>query len=479
MQNADNDAYRLPIKIDTTSNGEFIPFALPKINRYANQITREQIGIQAKRLGISRRNFLKSSSAAALALLCNNQANALAGRHGGHFDLTEQSVSEPALATQAFHQPAFIFDVQGHYVVPPSLRHTLKPACREQSAVLSRDYMRCIGADDFIKDIFLDSDTDMMVLSFVPSRRDDEPLTAAEAAATRDIVERLDGTQRLLIHGRCNPNQAGDLDAMDELAESYGVCAWKCYTQWGPDGRGFDLTDEKLGIPFIEKARALGIKTICIHKGIPFGRQSYIHSTCKDVGAVAARFPDVNFLIYHSGYVPGETEGPYNAYRGAGIDELIASVERAGLGKNSNVYAELGTTWRFLMRNPNEAAHSLGKLLKHLGPDNVLYGSDCVWYGSPQDQIQALSVFQISEQFQAQFDYPKLTPEVKAKIFGLNAARVYNINPTEIRHRFNKDRIAMARENYRNDPCPHFDTWGPKTRRDFFKLNALRGNATP
>ena len=86
--------------------------------------------------------------------------------------------------------------------------------------------MCCIGAEAFIKDIFLDSDTDMMVLSFIPSRREAEPLTIAEAAATREIVERMEGTHRLLIHGRVNPNQEGDLDDMDELAERWGVAAW-------------------------------------------------------------------------------------------------------------------------------------------------------------------------------------------------------------------------------------------------------------
>ena len=196
--------------------------------------------------------------------------------------------------------------------------------------------MRCLGADDFVKDVFLDADTDMMVLSFVPSRRDAEPLTIEEADATRRIVDELEGTHRLFIHGRVNPNQAGDIEDMDELAGKYGVSAWKTYTQWGPDGKGFYLTDD-VGLRFIEKARSLGVKNICIHKGIPFGDESYEHSLCTDIGPVAKQFPDVNFLIYHSGWVPGQAEGPYDPDRNEGIDSLIASVENAGLGKGSNV----------------------------------------------------------------------------------------------------------------------------------------------
>jgi hypothetical protein len=91
-----------------------------------------------------------------------------------------------------------------------------------------------------------------MVLSFVPSTREAEPLTIEEAFVTARIVEKLEGTHRLLIHGRVNPNQKGDLEGMDELAARYPIAAWKTYTQWGPDGKGFWLDDD-VSIAFIEK----------------------------------------------------------------------------------------------------------------------------------------------------------------------------------------------------------------------------------
>ena len=475
MPNRSADELRLPIKIDTTSNGEFAPLALSGVNRRANVIARERAHVHARRLGTSRRAFLASAAGAASTLFAFNQVQAQAGRTGGFFAVSPEASFEDAAALEQLGGTEFIFDAQGHYVVPGSLVTTMKPGCRADNELLSRDYMRCIGADNFIKDIFLDSDTDMMVLSFIPSRRDAEPLTVAEAAATREIVERMEGTQRLLIHGRVNPNQPGDLESMDELAEKWGVAAWKCYTQWGPDGVGFFMTDPDTGVPFVEKARRLGIKNVCIHKGIPFGRRSYEHSTCTDIGAIAARYPDVNFLIYHAGYVPGRAEGPYEPERGDGVDALIRSVLDHGLGLGSNVYAELGTTWRMLMRDPTEAAHCVGKLVKYLGEDNVLYGSDCVWYGSPQDQIQAFRTLQISAEFQERYGYAAMTPTLRAKILGLNGARVYGIELDEILKRASRDKVAVARENYRNDPSPHFLTYGPKTRREFMELLRLKG----
>ena len=215
-----------------------------------------------------------------------------------------------------------------------------------------------------------------MVLSFVPSTADAEPVTIDAADATRQIVDDLDGEQRLLLHGRVNPNQSHDLDNMEELAERWKVSAWKTYTQFGPGGKGYYLSDD-VGLEFIEKARALGVKVICVHKGLPLGRNSYEHSRCDDIGVVAKQFPDVSFIVYHSGYVAGRPERPFTG-RGAadGVDTLVRSLVDNGIQPNSNVYAELGSTWRFLMREPNDAAHVMGKLLKYCGTRNVLWGTD-------------------------------------------------------------------------------------------------------
>ena len=460
----DPEGLRLPVKLDSTSNAEYEPIPLESRNRRANEIAQAAVTRSARRVAMGRRDFLVTAAGAATTLLAINEANADAGKTDGFYELDEAAGEDIALAEASIGKKEFIFDVQGHYV-PPSVARERKRECSKFDYV-SRDYMRCLGADDFVKDVFLDADTDMMVLSFVPSRRDAEPLTIEEADATRRIVDELEGTHRLLIHGRVNPNQAGDVDGMEELAEDYGVSAWKTYTQWGPDGRGFYLTDD-VGLAFIEKARSLGVRNICIHKGIPFGRQSYEHSLCTDVGPAAKQFPDVNFLIYHSGWIPGDAEGPYDPERGEGIDELIRSVEEAGLGKGSNVYAELGSTWRGLMRDADGAAHSIGKLVKHLGEENVLWGTDSVWYGSPQDQIQAFRAFQIADDVRERYGYAEMTDELRAKIFGLNALKPYGITLDEATMRAANDLVEQRRANYVAKRDPHHLSFGPKTRREF------------
>ena len=479
----DPEGLLLPIKLDTTTNGEFSPIPLEAQHFHARKLAREMADANAKRTGRSRRDFLVSACGAATTLLAMNTAYAAAGKRGGRFELAAESTLDAAAAESTLAGKEFIFDVQGHFVNPTGAWTRGVPAgsrpllgfgqgrCAAAGLPGPLDHLQCLGPDAFIRDVFFDSDTDVVVLSFVPSAREAEPLTIEEASATAGIVERLKGSHRLYLHGRVNPNQPGDVEGMAELARKYPIAAWKTYTQWGPEGKGFFMDDDA-GLAMIEQARKLGVRNIAIHKGLPFGRNSYEHSTCVDIGRVAKRFPDVNFLIYHSGFVAETPEGPYDPKRTDGIDALVTSVREAGLGKGSNVYAELGSTWRMLMRDPDSAAHGLGKLLAHLGEDNVLWGTDSIWYGSPQDQIQGFRSFQISEEFQQEHGYPKITPEIRARVFGRNALKVYPVAEDVLKQHLGDDAIKVAREAYRERPDPHFLTYGPKTRREFLNLKA-------
>src|SRR4051812_29643794 len=306
----DPEGKRLPIKLDSTSNGEFVPVPLSPTNRAAKKLAHEFASAFSKKINLSRRGFLISSCGAASTLLAFNTANAAAGRSGGFFDIHTEAALDQQLARVQVGpaKDEFIFDVQGHFIDTPK--------GNDKSSQV------------FVKDVFMDSDTDVMVLSFVPSARDAEPVTIQAADAMRRVVERLEGTHRLLLHGRVNPNQPGDLEGMDELKEKWRISAWKTYTQFGPQGKGYFLSDD-VGIRFIEKARALGVKNICVHKGLPFGRQSYEHSRCSDIGVVAKRFPDVNFLVYHSGFVSTVREEAYDAgAKRDGIDTLILSLQK-------------------------------------------------------------------------------------------------------------------------------------------------------
>jgi hypothetical protein len=93
-----------------------------------------------------------------------------------------------------------------------------------------------------------------------------------------------------------------------------------------------------------------------------------------------------------------------------------------------NVYAELGTTFAScVITFPTVCAHILGQLLKFMGDDRIVFGSDSVWYGSPQWQIEAFWRFQIPKEMQKQYGYPALTETSKRKILGMTSARLYKV----------------------------------------------------
>jgi predicted TIM-barrel fold metal-dependent hydrolase len=294
------------------------------------------------------------------------------------------------------------------------------------------DPRACFTTEHFLEEVFARSDTSVAVLSAIPVAGPDNPLGAEVMAEAVRAAERLCGDGRLLMQGHALPN-AGPLDqalvAMADAAARHPIAAWKAYTHAAGPGWFLDDHDPRapqVGRAFLEQVRALGHPIVAVHKGLSGGSR---FASPVDMGPAAAAFPDLAFVAYHSGF-EGPAEGPWTeATRDVGANRLVSTVRDAGLPPGSNVYAELGSTWRSVMGDPESAAHLLGKLLLAVGPDNVLWGTDSIWYGSPQDQIAAFRTFEISTELQERHGYPALTPEVKAKVLGLNAARLYGIDP--------------------------------------------------
>ncbi|TXL78113.1 amidohydrolase [Vineibacter terrae] len=480
----------LPIKLDSTSNGEFAPVPVsPGIAR-ANRLAAQRITDNARHTGQKRRTFLTGLCGAATTLLTLNEAFASQGARGGAFELPPEAGLDPQMA-QAITGREFIFDIQTHMIEAQGTAWRNGPSAGgldQLRSLLSLPPKQCAegpglwcyDARNFVKDVFLDSDTDLAVLSFVPALPDENPVSMKEATRVRDLVAGLGDGRRLLLHAMVVPNAQPyrrQLERMVEMHRAYGIAAWKVYPQWGPRGVGWWLDDPEVGIPFIEQARRIGVNNICMHKGLAFGGQEPRYASCVDVGRVAKRYPDVNFIIYHSGFEISRREGPYDPARAdRGIDSLVKSLQDNGIAPNSNVYAELGSTWRMVMRDPDQAAHTLGKLLKHVGDKRVLWGSDSIWYGSPQDQIQAFRAFQISREFQDRYGYPALTPAIKADVFGLNAAPVYRIDPATARRRADVDTVGRLKAAYLEAPDPSFATYGPRDATEWRRFRARHGD---
>jgi hypothetical protein len=78
----------------------------------------------------------------------------------------------------------------------------------------------------------------------------------------------------------------------------------------------------------------------------------------------------------------------------------------------TNVYPEIGSSFGSLaIQHPVMCQHLMGKNIKHYGVDHVIWGTDCLWWGSPQWVIDAFKRFQISDDLCDKFGYKKLTKE--------------------------------------------------------------------
>jgi uncharacterized protein len=450
-----------PIEFDPPSNGEYCPRGPTALGEWRWATWRRIVDEKSRRLGITRRDFAESACGTAAWLLVINQTacDSKGGaqvRDAAAYDVNPDMAEDMAQAREALSGNEFIFDVQTHVVAPETSWTGSIPA-------------RVV---DFIKLLFVDSETSVACLSGVPATRDQGLMSPQARAQIQEIVERYGGS-RMLFHCNTDPQLAGEADYMAQAAMRVPtIAAWKSYPQTNPGG----LAAPNVVSTFIKAARDTGVKIIASHRGLTAAGYTDGNSPL-DVVRAAKMAPDLKFLVYHSGWNGADENHGYDPNAPAaslqGVDRFVRALEENQLPPGSNVYAELGTTWRNLTLMPQDAAHVLGKLLKYVGPSNVLWGTDCVMSGSPQGQIAALRTFTIPDALQQQFGYPALTPELKKKIFGLNGAAVYGIDPAKVRYAIKNDDITKLRmsllDDRRSVPLPDRRQYeGPRTRREFF-----------
>ena len=324
----------------------------------------------------------------------------------------------------------------------------------------------------FIKDVYLDSQITIGLLSNVTASAistapgdgraprnvrealDGEILTAAQTAAARDFVNEISGSTRMLAHGLMYVGR-GNLSYIDEQIEQNSPDSWKGYNisnaakidddpnspmrQWRHD-------DEDVAYPTFEliqsryeqlRTEKPGFNNICVHKGLAPGPPDPERGHPADLPKAARDWPGLNFITYHaciqsSFFMHDALEEIRSGRLREGVPNISWTTEYAELvAPYPNCYAEIGTTWASsIVTFPTVAAHIMGQLMKYLGPERIVFGSDSVWYGSPQWQIDAFWRFQIPEEMRERYGYPEITLEDKRKILGLNSARLYGITAT-------------------------------------------------
>jgi hypothetical protein len=328
-----------------------------------------------------------------------------------------------------------------------------------------------------VKDVYLDSSVTVGVLSNAPlglfmppgasvgipprtiaESLSAEILTGYQTAAVRDFVNRIAGSTRMLAHGQLYPGR-NNLEFMQRQIEECRPDSWKGYTvafsakNNDDPARGMErwsLDDEAIAYPTYELIRnnraqlkdRPGFFNICIHKGLttlgdpsdPASDQPPMGNPA-DIPRAARDWPEFNFIIYHAAWAPlffGQQS--LRAVREGRLLKGVPDVQwvtrmAQQCARLPNVYAELGTTFAATVTTfPTVCAHILGQLLKFWGPDRIVFGSDSLWYGAPQWQIEALWRFQIPEAMAQKYGYPRLDESTRRKILGLNSARLYKLD---------------------------------------------------
>ena len=320
----------------------------------------------------------------------------------------------------------------------------------------------------FIKDVYLDSQVTIGLLSNVTASsiqiegerpraprnaleaQKGEVLTAAQTAAARNFVNEISGSTRMLCHGLLYVGK-GNLGWIQEQTDQNEPDSWKGYNisnaakvdndpnslmrQWRHD-------DEEVAYPTFELIqknyeRLKAPARLQQHLRPQRTRARPARSVARPSGRSAQSGARLAEAQLHQLSLVHSAELLHGRHAGGGQSGEVARRRaehqldhrvRAARQDLPNCYAEIGTTWASsVVTFPTIAAHILGQLMKFMGEDRIVFGSDSVWYGSPQWQIEALWRFQIPEEMRKKWGYPELTERAKRKILGLNSAKLYGI----------------------------------------------------
>jgi uncharacterized protein len=468
---ADQLTFRSPIPTRSVSSEEFMPTPQSAKQREFELRLKSYGSELAKHQGLTRRRFFQTSAGMAAAFLAMNDT------YGPLFGVSRAEATTPELAKEraAGLSMQFIMDMHTHFLHDKTrlagfvrAREAVGRAGWNPALVGKEQSLDDLKFANYFKEVFLDSDTKVALVSGSASF---EPIdwflsNEQKTDARAKINGMAGGTKRAMSHLIFTPGVPGALERFEkELAElkpdsikgyTIGDNTNKPMAKWP-----WRLDDEKLAYPYYERALKAGIKNICIHKGLfpPSTEKQFPqlldYCNVSDVARAAKDWPGLNFIIYHSAYRFGGGGRADDAWAQAQqtgrvewVNDLAEIPTKYGV---TNVYGDLGQIFaQSTIANPNLTAFMMGTLIKGLGSDHVVWGTDAIWTGSPQWQIESLRRLEIPETMQKQYGFAALGAAdgaVKNAIFGGNNARLYNYTAVQ-RSSLRQDKVTLAKAHY-------------------------------
>jgi predicted TIM-barrel fold metal-dependent hydrolase len=469
MAPAETHSFAAPVPTQIVSSEEYFPPPQTAKQKEVEARVKALGNQMAKKLGTSRRRFFQTAAGMAASFLAMNKV------YGPLFEVSEAEASTPELAQARADRlkDQFVFDGHTHFLRDDTRIDTF---VKQRQAVGQFGWnpelagkeqtMDSVKFDNYFKEIYLDSDTKVALLTNAPSDIPEDWFIPQEGVfATRDKVNKAAGTKRMYAHFTITPGQPGWLDAIDQ-----GIAlkpdSWKGYTigdnthkdtshyPWRAD-------DEKLMYPAYDKFAKSGIKNVCIHKGLfaPGVEKQFPnlrpYVDVSDIGKAAKDWPHLNFIVYHSGYrwVGGPPADGMAEWDQTGriswVSDLAEIPAKYGV---KNVYGDLGQLFAWTaVAQPRLAAATMGTLVKGLGPHHVVWGTDAVWTGAPQWQIEGLRRLEIPADMQKKYGFKPLGTadgHIKTAILGGNSARLYSFyQHAELK----TDRFAQIKDRYEKE----------------------------
>lgn len=466
---AETAAFPAPIPTQSVSSDEFFPAPQTpqqgafeaRIKTYGATLARHQ--------GLSRRAFFRTAAGMAAAFVAMNET------YGALYNVSPAEAASPEMADERAKalSKQFIMDMHTHFLRDDTrlagfvrAREAVGKAGWNPALVGKPQTLEDLKFANYVKEVFLDSDTKVACLSGSPSDvPEDWFLTNDMKAAARARVNGEAGTRRMLSHAIFTPGQPGWLEQVDRAIAELKPDSFKGYTVGDNTNKHLSkypwrMDDEKLVYPFYERCLKAGLVNICVHKGLfpPSIAEKFPHlldhADVRDVGKAAQDWPQLNFIIYHSGYRFGSSapEAAWAQFEATGRVEWVSDLadipQRYGV---TNVYGDLGQIFaQSTMANPRLCAAMMGILIRGLGADHVCWGTDAIWTGSPQWQIEALRRLEIPADLQQRYGFQPLGAAdgpVKTAIFSGNNARLYKY-PVQQKAALDTDRFAQMRAQY-------------------------------
>jgi hypothetical protein len=444
--------HHTPIPTQVVSSDEFYPDPQNPQQREVETRLLAMADDLGARQGIDRRRFFQTAAGMAASFVAMNQV------YGPLFAATDAEAAAPEMAQARADglKNQFIMDMHTHFLRDDTrltgfvnMRTAVGKSGWNKDLAGKEQTLEDLKYDNYVKEIFLDSDTKIALISSAPSDiPQDWFLTNEQMAAARDTVNKAAGTRRLFSHVIFTPGQPGWLEQLDaglalnpESVKGYTVGD---NTHKDTSRYPWRMDDEKVAYKGYEKMVKAGIKNVCVHKGLfsPGVERQFPnlrgYADAADVGQAARDWPQLNFIIYHAAYrhVGGDPKVALAEFNRTGriawTSDLADIPEEYGV---TNVYGDVGQLFAAtLVAEPNVCAALMGILIRGLGVDHVCWGTDAVWTGSPQWQIEGMRRLEIPEAMQKKHGFKPLgdaTGAVKTAIFSGNNARLYDINPKQ------------------------------------------------